>query len=130
MFFMFAFIALLTIIATCKWSNKYEKLYHENKTDTENESDSDNVNLGDVLSNAIRRKTNHLLLINFLCGFSNVIKKGELSTIVLKTKRLYLRQLSANNIILNLKYYKIKFPENADSKILNAFKYFYLTIMY
>ncbi|CAI6345113.1 unnamed protein product [Macrosiphum euphorbiae] len=45
MFFMFAFIALLTIIATCKWSNKYEKLYHENKTDTENESDSDNVNL-------------------------------------------------------------------------------------
>jgi len=120
---MFAFIAFLTIISTCKWSNKYEKLYHKNKTDTENESDSDNVNLGDVLSNAIQRKTNHLLLITFLCGCSYVIKKGELSTIVLKTKRLYLRQTSANNI-LNLKCYKIKFLENGDNneKLLNEFK--------
>jgi len=54
MFFMFAFLALLTIIATCKLSNTYEKLYYKNKTDTENESDGDNVNLGDVLHNTTK----------------------------------------------------------------------------
>ncbi|CAH1711316.1 unnamed protein product [Aphis gossypii] len=43
MFFMFAFIALLTIIITIKLSNTYEKLYF--KTEMENEYEKDNVNL-------------------------------------------------------------------------------------
>ncbi|XP_060836269.1 peptide transporter family 1-like [Rhopalosiphum padi] len=43
MFFMFAFIALLTIIVTNKLSNTYEKLYY--KKETENENDRDNANL-------------------------------------------------------------------------------------
>ncbi|KAE9545482.1 hypothetical protein AGLY_001025, partial [Aphis glycines] len=43
MFFMFAFMALLTIIITSKLSNSYEKLYF--KTEMENENEKDNVNL-------------------------------------------------------------------------------------
>ena len=88
MFFMFAFIAFLTIIATCKLSNTYEKLYHKNKTDTENENDRDNVNLGNALSNNTTKNKPLIIKYLYLCVCSDVIKKGKLSTIVLKTKRL------------------------------------------
>lgn len=77
MFFMFAFIALLTIFATCKWSNTYEKLYYKNKTDTENESDRDNVNLGDVSYTYNEKPSTYCLLITFIFVFSVMLLKKE-----------------------------------------------------
>jgi len=79
MFFMFAFIALLTIFATCKWSNTYEKLYYKNKTETENESDGDNVNLGDVLylTQYNKKQSTYCPLITFIFVFSVMLLKKE-----------------------------------------------------
>jgi len=84
MFFMFAFIALLTIIVTNKLSNTYEKLYY--KKETENENDRDNANLGDTLCLiliTINRKTNiSQLIINYrylfyICIFAVMLLKKE-----------------------------------------------------
>ncbi|XP_060836354.1 solute carrier family 15 member 2-like [Rhopalosiphum padi] len=110
---MFAFIALLTIIVTSNLSNTYKKWYF--KKETKNENNRDNANLGMLLQN-------------------------QLSTIVLKTKKLYSRQQSVNNIVLNLTYviifivylnllvykvlFKIKFLKITITmkSVLNAFK--------
>lgn len=48
MFFMFTFSTIVAIIIAYRLSNAYEKMYSDEKTDTENESNEENVNLGDV----------------------------------------------------------------------------------